>query len=361
MTSKERVLNAIEFKTPDRLPVCGSGFVGDFIKNWQSYLNSDESVHPNYFTDTCVLTADECFFPSERRLITESGDYEILNDGWGRIVRKGKKDAYFFETLETVLKEPGDIDKLVFEPADLEKRYENINYEGYEGFDLNRVKAKCADSFKVAKVGGIYIRSHFLRGEENLLIDMALDESFCNELFDRVAGHATNMALETLKRTDLWETGLWVDDDMASTFNTMFSPAMFERYFLPRYAKLIDTLRNAGCKHFFFHSDGNILPVLDMLIEAGFEGFNPLEPRSGLDLYKLREKHGNKIVFLGGVCNTQILPRGDEKEIREHVMPLIELGREGGLVIGSASFGDDISPEAYEYYMSLINNFGCYI
>lgn len=361
MTSKERVLNAINFKTPDRLPICGSGFVGDFIENWQSFVNADGSVHPNYYTDTCILTADECFFPSERRLISESGDYEIWNDGWGRIIKKGKKDAYFTETVETVLKEPGDIDKLDFEPASLEQRYDNINYEGYEGFDLKLVKEKCSDSFKLSKVGGIYIRSHFLRGEENLLIDMALDEGFCDELFDRVAEHAANMALETLKQTDSWEAGLWIDDDMASTYNTMFSPVMFERYFLPRYEKLIRTCRKAGCKHFFFHSDGNIAPVLDMLLDAGFEGFNPLEPRSGLDLYRLREKYGNKIVFFGGVCNTQILPRGDKKEIKEHIMPLIELGRNGGLIIGTASFGDDITPEAYEYYMSLIEDFGRYI
>lgn len=44
-------------------------------------------------------------------------------------------------------------------------------------------------------------------------------------------------------------------------------------------------------------------------------------------------RNGKKVVFFGGVCNTEILPRGDRKEIEAHVRPLIELGREGGLVI----------------------------
>ena len=44
-----------------------------------------------------------------------------------------------------------------------------------------------------------------------------------------------------------------------------------------------------------------------------------------------------------------------QKEIEKHVMPLIELGKEGGLVIGQASIGDDISQETYNYYMQLVN------
>jgi hypothetical protein len=55
-----------------------------------------------------------------------------------------------------------------------------------------------------------------------------------------------------------------------------------------------------------------------------------------------------------------VLPRGDRKEIEAHVLPLIELGREGGLVIGQASVGDDVAPESYDYYMGLVRKHGCY-
>ena len=117
----------------------------------------------------------------------------------------------------------------------------------------------------------------------------------------------------------------------------MFSPAMWDEYLLPLYSRMIDTLKSNGCSRVFFHSDGNIEPFIDGLVAAGFSGFNPLEPRCGLDLSKLREKYGKNVVFFGGVCNTVILPRGNKQEIEAHVRPLIELGRDGGLIVGQAS------------------------
>ena len=353
MTSTERVMAAVNFQSPDRLPIWDK-YWGKFTERWQQYMGLGPEANPidYYGIDVSVCVADESFFPSRRGVIRDDGDYSISDDGWGRIIRTGKHDSYFMETLESVLDDTSKLDSLAFEPADLEMRYNGFA----DVVAAERKSGRCV----FAKTGGLYIRSHFLRGEDKLLVDMALDEDFCDALFDRVAAHLTSMALETLKRTNAWETGLFVYDDMANTSATMFSPAMFERYFLPRYKKLISTVRDAGCKHFFLHSDGNIGPVLDMLLEAGFEGFNPLEPRCGLDLVKLREKYGNRIVFFGGMCNTQILPRGDKKEIESFVRPLIELGRDGGVVFGQASIGDDVSPEIYDFYMSLMKKHGDY-
>ena len=106
--------------------------------------------------------------------------------------------------------------------------------------------------------------------------------------------------------------------------------------------------------------DGNIGPLIDLLLTAGFEGFNPLEPRCGLDLFELRERYGEKVVFFGGICNTSVLPGGNKKEIESMVRRLIELGRAGGLVIGSASIGDDILPETYDFYMRLLQRHANY-
>jgi uroporphyrinogen decarboxylase len=353
MTSTERVMAAVNFQKPDRLPTW-EHLWGSLPDAWRAYkgLASDVDPRDYYGIDISILIGDETFFPSQRMLVREEGDYEIHQDGWGRTIRTGKTNTYFGEQIDSVLREPGDLDRLTFEPAGLERRFEGFD----EQIAVERASGRCLFS----KIGGLYVRSHFLHAEDKLLMDMALDEGFCDALFDKVAAHLTDMALETLKRTNTWETGLWVYDDMANSNATMFSPNMFERYFLPRYKKLIETVRAAGCKHFFLHSDGNIAPVLDMLLDAGFEGFNPLEPRCGLDLLKLREKYGKRMVFFGGVCNTRVLPRGDKKEIEETVLPLIEMGREGGLVLGFASIGDDVTPEAYDFYRSLITKYGDY-
>jgi hypothetical protein len=55
-----------------------------------------------------------------------------------------------------------------------------------------------------------------------------------------------------------------------------------------------------------------------------------------------------------------VLPRGDKAEIERHIRPVIEMGREGGVILGSASIGDDIAPEIYDYYQRLLDKIGVY-
>ena len=358
MTSAERVMAAIEFRTPDRLPRWDNfsmvdGWGVEFVQRWREWKGQDKGVHPAdyYGIDVSMSMAEEGAFFQSSGLVRREGQYEIFRDSWGNLVRK-RPGAYFAEAIQNVLDDPVQLDGLQFDsPRD------DLRYNEY----VRKVEAeRRAGRLAFTKIGGIYCRSQFMRREDRLLMDMATDEGFCQALFSKVAEHLTQIAVSSLERTDSWEQGLWVYDDCASSNAPMFSPAMWEKYILPNYKRMLTTLRQRGCKHFFFHSDGNIGPLIDLLLQAGFEGFTPLEPRCGLDLVKLRERYGKRIVFFGGVCNTQILPRGNKNQIEAHVRPLIELGREGGLVIGSASIGDDISPQTYDFYMNLLDRYANY-
>ncbi len=345
MTSKDKVLNAIAGKPCTEVPLWRTWYFDGFRDNWrQRYPERGEIEHYLGY-DTAIWMGNEGFFPSKEQVLKDDGQYATVSDSWGRI-EKISHDGYFSQTLKYPIEDYDDLDKLTFEPAADDSRFSDY----YEVLQAEKDKGKCV----FAKIGGIYVRSHFLRAEEELLADMLAEEQWCNELFDKVTEHFLQMALETLKRSDLWDTGLFVYDDMASTYNTMFSPKVFEKYFLPRYKRLIGECKAKGCKHVFFHSDGNILPVMDMLIEAGFEGFNPLERRSGLDVVALKQKYGSKVVLFGGVCNTEILPRGDKEEIRRHVLPIVEAAKNGGIIVGTHTVAEDISPEIYDYYIELV-------
>lgn len=349
----EQVMKAIRFETPDYLPFWDD-YWGEFPQKWCKYMELPENTTPDDYYGRCVCErlGNESLFPSlSGKVIRTEGEHDIVNDGWGRITRRSR-NGYFTETVDRVLKDYGDLEKIIPEPADSDNRF--------TGFFEDVQAEKQRGVYVFAKIGGLYCRGQFVRGEEDLLMDMMVEKSFCHDFFDIMAEHLTQMALETLKRGNLWDTGLLVCDDMAGSKMPNFSPDIFEEFLLPRYKKMLATVRKAGCSRVFFHSDGSIGPLLDLLIESGFEGFNPLEPSCGLDPVKLREKYGRKIILCGGVCNKYILPQGNKKEIEAHVRPLIELGREGGLIIGQASIGDDVAPEAYDYYMSLVKKYGNY-
>lgn len=347
ITSEERVLRAVGFQPPDRIPLWNTAHIGGFTENWQRYMGIPSDVTPAhyYHYDTEICLGDESFFPSRRTRIKQSAKTIIENDGWGRIIQTIPGGS-FSRVLEYEYPGPKALTDVRFEPARQPGRFIGLGEEAA----IKKSQGLCVFS----KTGGIYVRSHRLLPEEELLTAMALDPPFCHDLFAKVACHLTGIALETLKITGTYNTGIWIYDDMASTYAPMFHPRMFETYLLPLYKSMISRLRNAGCNRVFFHSDGNIGPLLDMLIEAGFSGFNPLEPRSGLDLVKLREQYGKRIIFFGGICNTEILPRGNKEEIRNHLLPLIESAKGGGTVLGMASAAGDISPEAYDYCIKLI-------
>lgn len=206
-------------------------------------------------------------FPSlSGKIVKIEGDFELVNDGWGRIIRR-KKNGFFSQTVQRVLENYSDLERVVPEPAGLDSRFENFN----EAVSSAIKRGSCV----FAKAGGLYCRGQFVRGEENLLVDMLAERNFCNDFFDLLLEHATRYSLEILKRGDLWKSGLFVYDDMACSRAPNFSPELFEEFFLPRYSKMISKLEKAGCSHVFFHSDGNIEPFLDLLIESGFEGFQP--------------------------------------------------------------------------------------
>ncbi|MFH1007528.1 MAG: uroporphyrinogen decarboxylase family protein [Candidatus Latescibacterota bacterium] len=354
MTSAERVQAVLAFKQPDRLPRWDNfDIFGDFPDRWRGFKGlGKESIPQDFYGIDCGMNAcEEGPFFTRSRVLRQEGPWEVLFDSWGRTFRHRPGETYFLGTIETVLEEKGDLDRLVFDAPDDPARFTSYA----EGVQSDRLSGRVPFS----KVGGIYCRSQFMRREDRLLMDMATDALFCHALFGRVTEHLTGLALAALRLTDSWDTGIWFYDDSANVLSPMFSPAMWEKYLLPLYKKMIGELREAGCQHVYLHSDGNITPFLPMMLEAGIEGVNPLEPRSN-DLLALRKQFGDRMVFFGGSCNTRVLPKGDPSEIESMVRELAELGRHGGLVVGAASIGNDISPASYDFYIQMLEKYGQY-
>ena len=351
MTSKERVMKALDFECPDRMPLF-DGFWGEFVENWRKEkgIGQEINIRDYYGIDLSVPVADETFFPSAKGVIRKERDYLVSRDGWGRTV-KTKKDSYFSETVDTVLKSRNDLDNLKFESANLDSRYKRF---------LEKVKEEKKKRAVFCKIGGPFIRSSFIRGEAEFLMDLVSDKSFAKALVEKVADHLVSIGLESLRKGNLYDTGVWIYDDMGSNDAPMFSPKTFEQIFLPVYKTMVNTLKEAGAKKVILHCDGNIVSFLDMVIEAGIDGINPVEPKAGMHILELKKKYGDKLSYIGGVDNAFVLPSGDKEKIKRHILPILEAGKEGGIVIGTHSIGPDISVETYDFYHSLVRKYGDY-
>ncbi|MBS7634968.1 hypothetical protein KEJ34_05690, partial [Candidatus Bathyarchaeota archaeon] len=126
-------------------------------------------------------------------------------------------------------------------------------------------------------------------------------------------------------------------DDIAYKHGLMISPKFLREEWLPRVKKVIYPVKRKGMKA-LFHSDGNIWDFIDDLIEAGFEGINSLEPIAGMDIGKVKAKHGDKLVLLGGIDCSQLLPLGSPQDVKRSVIQAIREGAPGsGYCLGSSS------------------------
>jgi uroporphyrinogen-III decarboxylase len=84
----------------------------------------------------------------------------------------------------------------------------------------------------------------------------------------------------------------------------------------------------------FYHSEGNLWPVLDDLTATGIDGLNTCEPHSHMDVKDIREKYP-ELVLWGCVDNSYMLVHDSPAKVRNRVEELKALGRDGGLLIGS--------------------------
>lgn len=351
MTSHERVLRALAFDPPDRVPLF-DGYWAEFVSAWREAKGFDDSasIEDHYGVDIHIAVGDETLAPTRAEIIEETGSHTIRRDGWGRVIRT-VPGGFFYEELEGALPDKSRLDSLHFDPPDLEARYTSLDAR------MPRLKERfCV----FAKTGGPFIRTEFVRGEEQFLMDLAADPVFARELAMRVAHHLAAIGVEELRRWGLHDTGVWVYDDMASNDNPMFSPRTAEQVLAPAWKHLVDAYKGAGARFVVLHSDGNIGPLLDLFIDLGFDGINPVEPKAGLDALALRERYGSRLALLGGLDNAFILPGGDPDRVREHVLRVLAAGDGGGLVLGTHSIGPDISVETYDSVISLLREYGTY-
>ena len=206
------------------------------------------------------------------------------------------------------------------------------------------------------KTGGPYLRSTYLRGEAQFLMDMAGDPPLARAVAEKITRHIIQVGLAELRHWNLYETGLWIYDDMAGN-SLMFSPAHFEKVLLPCYREMIRAYKAAGAKYVFLHSDGDIRLLLDMLVDAGIDGLNPLERRAHMDLIELRQRYP-KLILTGGMCNTHTLVKGTPAQIEAEARAIIDVGRHGGVIIGTHSISPEIPLENYLVYRRCCETYG---
>ena len=125
--------------------------------------------------------------------------------------------------------------------------------------------------------------------------------------------------------------------DIAYKKALLFSPDFLRETFIPMLAAVCEPLKEAGLT-VIFHSDGDLTEIVDDMIDAGIDGLNPIEPMAGMDIGLMKRRYGDRLILVGNMDCSQLLPLGTPAEIVEGTKQILrDAGHGGGLFIGSSS------------------------
>jgi len=113
------------------------------------------------------------------------------------------------------------------------------------------------------------------------------------------------------------------------------SPAGFSEFVTPYLSRLISGYRDMGF-YSIKHTDGNIMPIIDQLMEARPHALHSLDPQAGVDIAEVKRLYGNQVCLIGNV-NCGLLHTGTEEEASDAVRYALRYGMPGGRYIFSTS------------------------
>jgi uroporphyrinogen-III decarboxylase len=349
MTSKERMLIALERGKPDRLPVT--------IHQWQpyhlnKYMHGISDIEAN---KACGLDASINFYEVAE---PESPDWRVSakteQKSGGFIVH------YTIETPDgTLTASEGSNAMTTWVIDHLIKKEEDIRLlEKYRPLPkFNRKKAfKIYDelgdggilrTFIFGKQGGCWQDACELFGVQNLIMATYDNPEWVKSFLNILLKQKLDYIEKNLKQLpfDLVETG------GGAASNTVISPSIHEEFCLPYDRAMHDALLSLGYRT-VYHTCGGMTKILDLILKNHCEVSETLSP-SGVggdittdsDARLVYDKLHPNLALIGGMDQFNILETGSAGQIEDEVARLFGLfGKDGGYILSASDHFFEVPP-----------------
>lgn len=279
--------------------------------------------------------------PCPEELIEETDEYIIARDRYGRRAKLFKRMATIALPLE-------------YPVADMDdwRSFEH-HYEFDEGrlageWEAAAISAREAGRVVTVGIPGGFDEPRQLLGEERMCLAFYDQPELIHGILSRI-GDTAFRVLERVSATVPVDQ-LVVHEDMAGKSGSLAGPKQIEEFIAPYYRRIWDMLADRGAQLFDQDSDGDMNGVIDAFLDAGVNVMHPAEPAAGMDIVTLRERHGTRLAFRGGL-NKHVLRRGHaaiEAELESKIPPMVA---SGGCVLSLDHRIPNGSPlEAYRFY-----------
>jgi uroporphyrinogen decarboxylase len=152
-----------------------------------------------------------------------------------------------------------------------------------------------------------------------------------------------------------------IGDDLADNRGPFVSPDMFRQFLFPELCRVVKGYKDLGF-YVIKHSDGNLNPVLDMIMNSGIDCLDPIDPLGGMDIGYIREKYGGRVARKGNIDCVHTLVKGTPEEVIAEVRSCIARGSPGGghIISSSNSLHAGVDPALYGVMLETVRQCGRY-
>ena len=339
MTSRERIIAVLERQEPDRVPTF----------EWKVSQPIIDAFVPGGDVFDFTETADQdavCCAPSYKKIeiIDEDtfvDEFHIRRHLTG-VDRYPVSVGYPITDLESFKQyEPP--------PLDAPGRFDKIEYV------VNRFGGERA---VVVNLHDIFSFPRDMMGLDNFLISFITQPDLVRELVGFSVDYNLDLA-KLVKKRDVEIIG--IGDDMADNKAPFVSPEMFRDFLYPEFKRVVQGYKKLGF-YVIKHSDGNLNPILDMLVDAGIDCLDPIDPLGSMDIEYIRKEYGGRIARKGNVDCVHTLVDGSPEKVAEEVRDCMRRGSPGGghIISSSNSLHAGIDPSLYKVMLETVREYGHY-
>ncbi len=359
LSSRERVLCALNHEEPDRVPIFfgtsgATSMLPHGYERLKAYLGMQSETTVFWRALQYVLMDEEVLAWSGsdgRPLIAGPAPATLARDIsptayvdlWGTLWKR-RPDGLYFEATGSPLRcaSIDDLDRYPWPDlahpsrfAGLREQARSIQQRGYAVVALSGVSA--------------FEQAYVSRGIENWLLDLAANPDFALALMRKITDLMKASVCALLEEAGDYIDVLVTGDDLGSQHSTLISPRMYRRMIKPFHAELYGEIKKRTKAKIFYHSDGNIYPLLSDLVELGIDLLNPVQVSAGDmgDTARLKREFGDRLSFCGAIDTGWALPFGTPDDVRAEVRHRIkDLGPGGGYILASVHcIQPDVPPE----------------
>jgi uroporphyrinogen decarboxylase len=348
LTPRERVLCALNHEEPDRVPIffgtsgattmlapgyerlkAHLGITRETTVFWRGlqYVLMDEEALLWSGSDGRPLIAGPAPAPLAHNV---SADAYV--DGWGSLWER-RPGAIYYEVVDSPIRTAtiDDLDRYPWPDLAHPSRFVGL-----------REKAKAIQDagYAVVALSGVsaFEQAYVSRGVEQWLLDLAADPDFALVLLRKITDLMKASVIRLLEEAGDYIDVLVTGDDLGSQNATLISPKMYRRMIKPFHVEIYEEIKKRTKAKIFYHSDGNIYPLLGDLVEIGIDLLNPVQVNAGDmgDTARLKREFGGRLSFCGAIDTGWVLPYGSPADVRGEVRRRIkDLGPGGGYILAS--------------------------